>query len=271
MVLADTDHAAASCAALLAVLSAGSLVGLPVGSSRSARRKATNWSHTCAGLILPIADCQGCSERHDYNLIKRKEIRRNPMTTVLKDHFVSIEDYFALDSENARERWEWRNGDVYCMSGAQPEHNLCCTNLVGELRSRLRGSSCRTYTSDQRVKVHAGSPYLYPDVSVACDSNFTTINGLRTLLNPVLIVEILSPSTAQDDKGTKFMQYQTIESLTDYLLVDSSECAVLHYRKEPEVWTPRLYEQASDEVELPGLGIALPLAEIYLDTGLLPV
>jgi Uma2 family endonuclease len=196
------------------------------------------------------------------------------MSSPLKDRFVPLEDYFALDSETARERWEWRNGDVYCRSGAQPEHNLCCANLIGELRARLRGSPCRTFTSDQRVKVRAGSPYLYPDVSVACDPQFTVINGLRTLLNPVLIVEVLSPSSAQDDKGAKFMQYQTIASLTDYLLVDSGEIAVLHYRKTGEVWTPRLFAEPSDEVTLPGLGagqgIALPLAEIYLDAGLAP-
>lgn len=191
------------------------------------------------------------------------------MATVLKDRFVPLQDYFAMDSETASERWEWRNGDVYCMTGAQPEHNIICLNVGAELRAGLRGSSCRTFSSDQRVKVQAGSPYLYPDVSVACDPRYTTINGLRTLLNPALIVEILSPSTAQDDKGTKFMQYQTIESLTDYLLVDSSEVAVLHYRKESEVWTPRLYDQASDRVELSGLNIALPVTEIYLDTGLL--
>ena len=191
------------------------------------------------------------------------------MATVLKDHFVALEDYFALDSETAQARWEWRNGDVYCMTGAQPEHNIICLNVGAELHAGLRGSRYRTFSSDQRVKVHAGSPYLYPDVSVACDPRYININGLRTLLNPVLIVEILSPSTAQDDKGTKFMQYQTIESLTDYLLVDSSEVAVLHYCKEGEVWTPRLFEKTGDRVALSGLGIALPLAEIYLDTGLL--
>lgn len=86
----------------------------------------------------------------------------------------------------------------------------------------------------------------------------------------MLIVEVLSPSTAQDDKSTKFMQYPTIESLTDYLLVDSNEVAVLHYRKDAELWTPRLFQQASDEVELSALGLAIPLAEIYLDSGLLP-
>ena len=196
------------------------------------------------------------------------------MSSLLRDHFVPLEDYFALDSETARERWEWRNGDVYCMSGAQPEHNIICVNLSAELRARLRGSGCRTFTSDQRVKVRAGSPYLYPDVSVACEPQFTVINGLRTLLNPVLIVEVLSPSSAQDDKGAKFMQYQTIPSLTDYLLVDSGEIAVLHYRKTGDVWTPRLFAEPSDAVAIAGLGpgdgITLPLSEIYLDAGLPP-
>lgn len=192
------------------------------------------------------------------------------MPSALKTRFVPLDDYFALDAEGSGERWEWRNGDVVCMSGAQPEHNTICLNIGAELRAHLRGSGCRTYTSDQRVKVHAGSPYLYPDCSVACDPSFMTINGLRTLLNPVLIVEVLSPSSAQDDKGTKFMQYQTIESLQDYLLVDSTAVTVLHYRRTDEIWTPRLFEQPGDEVEVLGLGISLPLAEIYLDSGLLP-
>ncbi len=193
------------------------------------------------------------------------------MPNALKSRYVPLEDYYTLDSVAAPERWEWRNGEVYCMTGAQPEHNLCCANLVGELRARLRGSGCLTFTVDQRVKVRAGSPYLYPDVSVACGPRSAAINGLRTLLNPVLVVEVLSPTTAQDDQGVKFMQYQTIESLAGYLLVDSVAAAVLHYRKVGEVWVPRCYEGADESIELPELGIAVPLAEVYLDTGLLPV
>jgi Uma2 family endonuclease len=191
------------------------------------------------------------------------------MPSALKSTFVPLDEYFALDSDGSAERWEWRNGAVYCMTGAQPEHNIICLNVGAELRARLRGSGCLTFPSDQRVKVRAGSPYLYPDVSVACVPRYSTINGLRTLLNPTLIVEVLSPSTAQDDRGSKFMQYQTIESLAGYLLVDSTAVAVLHYRKTGEVWTPRLYERPEETLDLPELGIALPLAEVYLDTGLL--
>lgn len=192
------------------------------------------------------------------------------MSTALNANYLSIEDYFALDSAQALERSEWRNGQLYCMTGAQPEHNICCTNLLGELRTKLRGSNCRTFPGDQRVKVNAGSPYLYPDVSVACAPSYTIINGLRTLLNPILIIEILSPTTAADDQGTKFMQYQSIASLKHYLLVDSREIGVLRYHKEADIWTPRLFEQLDDEVDLPALGIRLSLAEIYLDSGIHP-
>jgi len=191
------------------------------------------------------------------------------MPSALHSRFVPLDEYFALDTEGTAERWEWRNGEVFCMTGAQPEHNLICINVGAELRTRLRGSGCLTFTSDQRVKVRAGSPYLYPDLSVACAPQYVTINGLRTLLNPVLIVEVLSPSTAQDDQGSKFMQYQSIDSLAGYLLVDSTAAAVRHFRKEGEVWVPRLYERAGEAVELPEIGIAVPLAEVYLDTGLL--
>lgn len=191
------------------------------------------------------------------------------MPSALQGRFVPLDEYFALDTEGAAERWEWRNGEVFCMTGAQPEHNLICINVGAELRARLRGSGCLTFTSDQRVKVRAGSPYLYPDLSVACAPRYATINGLRTLLNPVLIVEVLSPSTAQDDRGCKFMQYQSIDSLAGYLLVDSTAVAVRHFRKEGEVWVSRLYERPGESIELPELGIALPLAEVYLDTGLL--
>lgn len=191
------------------------------------------------------------------------------MPSALHSRFVPLEDYYALDTEDAAGRWEWRNGEVFCMTGAQPEHNLICANVVGEVRARLRGSGCLTFTSDQRVKVRAGSPYLYPDLSVACAPRYVPINGVRTLLNPILIVEVLSPSTAQDDQGCKFMQYQSIDTLAGYLLVDSTAVAVRHFRKDGEVWVPRLYERPEEAVELPELGIALPLAEVYLDTGLL--
>jgi len=188
------------------------------------------------------------------------------MSTLLKRPFASLSDYFTLDGEGSV-RYEYRNGEIFCMGGAQPEHNIICLNIGSELRSRLRHRNCQPFPSDQRVKVNAGSPYLYPDGSVACEPRFATINGLRTLLNPVLVVEVLSPSTAQDDKGVKFFQYQTIASLTDYLLVDSTEVGVLHYSKQRGLWQPQLIEQLDEVLPIANLGIEIPLDEIYLDSG----
>ncbi|WP_295458835.1 Uma2 family endonuclease [uncultured Thiodictyon sp.] len=188
------------------------------------------------------------------------------MATSLRRTFVSLDDYFALDRD-ALQRCEYRNGEVFAMGGAQPEHNTICVNLLTELRSGLRERGCRPFPSDQRVKVNAGSPYLYPDLSVACEPRYLTINGLRTLTNPVLIIEVLSPSTAADDRGAKFLQYQTIETLTDYVLVDSTAMAVLHYRRHGSWWQPLLIEDPGGVLALDTLGISLPLAAIYLDSG----
>lgn len=186
------------------------------------------------------------------------------MATCLKHPFVTLAEYFAREG-NATERLEYLNGEVRAMGGAQPEHNAIGANLIGELRSALRGSGCRPMTCDQRVKVNAGSPYLYPDVSVACAPEYSTINGLRTLVNPVLIIEVTSPSTEQRDRGTKFLQYQTIASLSHYVLVDSTEVGLLHYAMTDGQWQPTLYESIDDQLQLPDLGLTLALREVYLD------
>jgi Uma2 family endonuclease len=186
------------------------------------------------------------------------------MATGLKHPFVTLAEYFARETD-ATERLEYLNGEVRAMGGAQPEHNAISANLIGELRSALRGSGCRPMTSDQRVKVNAGSPYLYPDVSVACAPEYTTINGLRTLMNPVLIIEVTSPSTEQRDRGTKFLQYQTIASLRHYVLVDSTEVGLLHYAMTDGQWQPTLYESIDDQFRLPDLELTLALREVYLD------
>jgi Uma2 family endonuclease len=188
--------------------------------------------------------------------------------SALQEHsFISLEDYLAID-RTSPQRHEFRNGELFCMGGAQPEHNTICLNLGSELRAQLRGSPCRAFPSDQRVKVNAGSPYLYPDVSAACEPRFILINGLHTLVNPVLVVKVMSPSTAENDRGAKLLQYQTLDSLIDYILIDSTEVGVLHYRKRAGYWEPRLIDQLDAELALDGLDVVVPLAEIYLDTGL---
>lgn len=188
------------------------------------------------------------------------------MTSSLKRAFISLDEYFALEREGA-ERCEYRNGEVLCMGGAQPEHNAICVNLLVALRLGLQARGCRPFNSDQRVKVHAGSPYLYPDLAVACQPRYETINGLRTLLNPLLIVEVTSVSAARDDGGAKFLQYQTIDTLEDYVLVDSAAVAVVHYRKVGNLWQPQLVEDRGGALTLEHLDVTIPVADIYADSG----
>ena len=190
------------------------------------------------------------------------------MSALRETTFISLDDYLAIDRDSP-ERHEFRNGELVCMGGAQPEHNTICLNLGSELRAQLRGGPCRAFPSDQRVKVNAGGPYLYPDLSMACEPRFVDINGLRTLVNPVLVVEVMSPRTAENDRGAKFLQYQTIKTLRDYVLIDSTEIAVLHYRRQPSCWEPRLLDRLDAELILDQPAVSVSLAEIYLDTGII--
>jgi Uma2 family endonuclease len=153
------------------------------------------------------------------------------------------------------------------MSGAQPNHNRIVFNTTVAIGRRLlsRGSACQGFTSDQRVKVNDhNSPYLYPDLSVACQPKFEKINGLLTLLNPILIIEVLSPSTAEYDKRAKFLQYQSIESLEYYVLIDSEAMAMLYYQKSEKNWLPTFLSEANDELVIDSIGIVLKIEEVYL-------
>ncbi len=177
--------------------------------------------------------------------------------------FFTLEEYFALDQEGG-ERYEFFNGEVFNMSGAQPNHNIICVNIAREISTFLKKSGCQTFSSDQRVKVKESSPYLYPDLSVACQPEFEKINSLLTLINPILIIEVLSPSTAEYDKRAKFIQYQSIESLQYYILIDSEETAVLYYQKSESGWLPTFLSEADDKLLIDSMNIILTLEEIYL-------
>lgn len=174
---------------------------------------------------------------------------------------VSVEQYLAAD-RTAESKSEYYDGVVYAMSGASLRHNLIVTNLITTLKNGLRGGKCRVYPSDLRVST-SRRRYFYPDVTVVCGSAETADERNDILLNPTLLVEVLSDSTAAYDRGRKFLSYQTIPSLKEYLLVAQDEPRIECYRRQAEGW---LYTQASSPdaaVSLESLGIELPLAEIY--------
>src|SRR5882724_3062675 len=115
-------------------------------------------------------------------------------------HYYSLEEYFALEHAGDA-RYEYWDGDILCMSGGSEAHGTIAGNIFYRLRQKLEGKPCRVFTADMAVKTPTLLPYRYPDASVACgESRFENIRGVDALLNPVLIVEVLSPTTAQHDR-----------------------------------------------------------------------
>lgn len=150
------------------------------------------------------------------------------------------------------------------MTGASRRHNLIVTNLILSLGTQLRRRPCEVYPGDMRVKVERSGAYLYPDAVVVCGTPELEDERLDTLLNPTVVVEVLSPSTADYDRGRKWELYRRLPSLRDYLLVSQHEPAVARYaRGEEGVWLFEVAEGTDAAVELASIGVRLPLADLY--------
>ncbi|NEX16840.1 MAG: hypothetical protein C1943_09475 [Halochromatium sp.] len=155
---------------------------------------------------------------------------------------------------------EYVAGEIFAMAGATPEHNLIAGNLIRELGNALKKRPCRVYPSDLRVQVADG--YFYPDVSVVCGT--PRFSDRDNLVNPDLIIEVLSSSTADFDMGGKFARYRQIDSLQDYLLVSQESPHLIHYhRQDANHWLMTEITDPNAEVELPGVDCRLALVEIY--------
>jgi Uma2 family endonuclease len=176
----------------------------------------------------------------------------------------TLDEYFELE-RTVREKHEFFRGEVFAMGGASEAHNLIVANVLGEMRQYLRGKPCRVYPSDMRVKVSLSGLYTYPDVVVVCGQPQIEPPG-DTLLNPTLLVEVLSESSEAYDRGKKSEQYRTLASLTDYLLIAQDRALVEHYsRQSGERWLLHATNQLQDVVAIASLGCELPLSEVYLN------
>jgi Uma2 family endonuclease len=185
------------------------------------------------------------------------------MSTALQT-YLTPEQY--LEIERAAEyRSEYFNGEMFAMAGASEAHALIVTNFVRELSTRLRGRPCRVYSNDIRVKVDRTGLYTYPDVVIACGEIQFEDDRRDTLLDPVVVVEVLSPSTAAYDRGIKFGHYKTISSLSEYVLVAQDRVHVEHFVREPdrEEWLYTALTNPGQTLHLPALGVDVPVSEIY--------
>ena len=149
---------------------------------------------------------------------------KEPLPAYSKDRY-TIEEY--LEMENAAaEKHEYYKGEIFAMSGAKLTHNMIVTNIFGNLYSKLKGKPCRPFGSDMRIHIPANTLFTYPDISVMCGEIESRDNDDMNFLNPTVIIEVLSPSTKNYDRGEKFRLYRDIPSLKEYILVDSESISI---------------------------------------------
>ena len=174
---------------------------------------------------------------------------------------VSRADYVRFE-EQASVKHEFYRGEIFAMTGGTFNHARISLNIAVYLHELLRSRPCRPMNSDMRVSTPSGLD-TYPDVSVYCNTPELTDKD-RTLLNPVLIFEVLSPSTRSYDRGDKFIHYRSIPGMNDYVLVDSESIFVEHYRRvERHEWHLREYQNRSDRFALRSIGETVELARFY--------
>ena len=186
-----------------------------------------------------------------------------------QERYYTVEEYLELE-ETAQVKHEYLDGRIYAMSGATDYHALITANVIGLVHAQLRGRPCRVYSSDLNVRVERTGLHTYPDVSALCGEPRLTgrkVAGKQNLvlLNPSVLVEVLSPSTEAYDRGTKFKHYRQIPSLREYVLVAQDEMLVERYGRAAEgaEW---IYADARDpdgEITLPSIGAVLVLRDVY--------
>ena len=185
------------------------------------------------------------------------------MSTVPKKRLTEAE-YLARERA-ADFKSEFYRGEMFAMAGASREHNLITMNLGTALNTQLRDTDCEVYPSDMRVKVSPTGLYTYPDVTVACDQPRFEDEQSDTLVNPLVIVEVLSESTEAYDRGAKFEQYRRIDSFREYLLVAQDRVHLEHFsRQDDGNWLLREYSELTTKVKLESISCEVSLVDVYL-------
>ena len=177
-----------------------------------------------------------------------------------------VEEYLELE-ENSAVKHEYIDGHVYAMAGGTVDHGIIAVNAVAVLRPLLRGGPCRVYNSD--VKVRLGPRrFVYPDVSVSCDERDRADGRATFISHPRLVIEVLSPTTADYDRGDKFEMYRALPSLEEYVLISTEQPAVeVRSRRDDREWHRTVFGP-EDEVLLPSIGVSIPIAALYEDIDL---
>jgi Uma2 family endonuclease len=184
------------------------------------------------------------------------------MSAVLEQTHYTAEEYLTLE-RSASCKSEFHDGQIYAMTGASRKHNLITVNIGRELSQQLKKRPCEAYSSDMRVKAAEARSYHYPDIAVVCGKPQFEDSHVDTLLNPTLLIEVLSPSTEAYDRGGKFAHYRKIATLREYLLVSQDLPNIERYVRQGDVWI--LTEAVGLEASMPleSIDCILRLGEVY--------
>lgn len=201
---------------------------------------------------------------------ERDDLVREPAVLYGRKTFTIAE--YLEEERYSSQKHEYYRGEIFAMAGAKVNHNIIATNTLALLVQALRGKSCRPFNSDQRIHIPGNSLFTYPDISVVCGSIETLNNDEYNVLNPTVIVEVLSPGTKSYDRGEKRRLYRDIASLKEYILIDSESVFIeaLHLNNQGS-WELDEYRKGSSAISIPALRLTLPIEYIYEGTHLLSV
>lgn len=180
----------------------------------------------------------------------------------LKDLYTR-QEYLAME-EVAPYKSEYHNGKIYMMAGGTADHSLIKVDTITELRQRLRGTACHVFDSDMRLLIESEDLYTYPDAMVVCGENKFETKSETTLVNPLLIIEVLSESTRQYDQTDKFAFYKKIPTFQEYLVIESAEPKiVVHRRALGRKWVVEHFDGLDAVVRLQSVNLTIPARQIY--------
>ena len=190
---------------------------------------------------------------------------RDPLTVYDKKK-LSVEEYLRFERESL-EKHEFYEGEVFAMAGAGRRHNKIFSNIFGPLAYLLKGKPCQPFGSDMRVHIPENTLFTYPDISIFCSDVLSSKQDEDTVIQPCVLIEILSPSTKSYDRGEKFKLYRDIPSLKEYILIDTEAIRIEAFRiNDKGHWELEEYKQLSEILTIPTLSIHIAVSEIYEGT-----
>ena len=184
------------------------------------------------------------------------------MSTLPVQTYLTPEEYLTWERKQSFKN-EYHNGQIVAMSGASLAHNSLTVDITVQLSNQLMEGECQVFAGDMRVRTDPTASYFYSDVIVVCGEACFEDDTFDTLLNPMVVIEVLSPSTAAFDRGEKFEHYKQLASLKEYILVSQDSVRVEHYYRQRTLWNHNIFQRLEDTLPLVSIECEVPLRAIY--------